>query len=49
MSCRSLNKILIFNIKKLVLDNATTHKTIKVKDKTKIYETALSIIPSGFT
>ena len=32
--------------KLLVLDNETTHKTSKVKDKIKKCETALSVIPS---
>ena len=33
----------------LVLDNATTHKTSKVKDKIKECETALSLIPRDLT
>ena len=47
-----MEKIFIFNIKwktLLVLDNATNHKTSKVKDKIKECETALSVIPSGLT
>ena len=33
----------------LVLDNATTHNTNKVKDKIKECETYVSMIPSGLT
>ena len=33
----------------LVLDNAITHKIIKVKDKIKECENALSVISSGLT
>ena len=33
----------------LVLDNAITHKTSKVKDKIKECEAVLSVIPSGLT
>ena len=33
----------------LVLHNATTHKTSRVKDKVKECETALSVIPSDLT
>ena len=35
--------------KLLALDNATTYKTSKIKDKIKEYENALSVIPSGLT
>ena len=33
----------------LALDNVTTHKTSKVKDKMNECETALSVIPSALT
>ena len=52
MSSWSMEKILIFNLNLntlLVLDNATTHKTSKVKDKINECETALSGIPSALT
>ena len=46
----SMEKIFIFNLKwktLLILDNVTTHKTSKVKDKIKECETALSVTPSS--
>ena len=52
MSSWSMEKILIFNLNLntlQVLDNATTHKTSKVKDKINECETALSGIPSALT
>ena len=49
---RHMEEILIFNLKwktLLVLDNATTHNTNKVKEKIKECETYASMIPSGLT
>ena len=48
----SMEKIFIFQLKMkklLLLDNATTHKTSKIKDKINECETALSVIPSDLT
>ena len=45
-------EIFIFNLKwktLLVLNNATTHKTSKAKDKIKECETALLVFSSGLT
>ena len=47
-----MEKVLIFQIKikkLLVLNYAITHKTIKLKNKIKEYETVLSVISCGLT
>ena len=46
MGSRSLEKIFIFQLKMkntIYPEQCTTHKTSKVKDKIKEYETALSV------
>ena len=52
MDISSLEKIFVFGLKwrtLLVLDNATAHKTSKVKQKFKECDASLSMIPSGLT
>ena len=53
MDIWSFEKIFIFFLLKwstlLMLDNSTTQKTSKVKDKFKQCDTSLSMIPSGLT